>query len=177
MVKKLSFVVAILFFAFQIQVLAQRAVVKAKAATSAGSVEFVQIGNNYGGTGAAEWQVKLKGKILGKLSEPYDGVKIVKVIKNFAGKEEVVIFLGEMTGSACASTYNLLAVRADGGGNSYISEPIYNCAAPRLAQLADKITFYFPRSPVMQGGGFVPAETWIYQSGNLRQQKTVKRGR
>ncbi len=175
MLKKLFFVTAILYLAFHTQVSAQRPVVRAKAATSAGDVEFVQTGNNYSGTGAAEWQVKLKGKVLGKLSEPYDAIKIVKVIKDFEGKENVVIFLGEMTGSACASTYNLLAVRAD--GESYITEPIYNCAAPKLAQTSDKITLYFPRSPVMQGTGFVPAETWIYQNGKLRQQKSTKRGR
>jgi hypothetical protein len=175
MLKKLIFAIAILFFVFQIQILAQRSSVRAKVVISAGQVDFVQTGNNDGGMGEAEWHIKLKGKVLGKLSEPYDAIKIVKIFKDFKVGEDVVIFAGEMMGSACASTYNILALHSS--GDAYLSEPISNCAAPKVAQTAGKISLYFPRSFVTRGTGFVPPETWIYQNGELSRQKAVRRRR
>lgn len=174
MQKNLFFIIILfLFLIFQTQVFGQRSVVREKIATSAGNVEFVQTGNP--DSMPSKWQIKLKNKVLYENLESYGSLSVVKTFKNFAGKEDVIVFMESEGGNACAVTHRILAIRTN--GSFHLSEPIYNCVTPQLSRTANKITLYFPRSPVMRGTGFVPAETWVYQNGKLTQQKNVKRGR
>jgi hypothetical protein len=149
--------------------------VQENVATSAGNVEFVRIGAP--DTMPNHWQIKLKGKVLYENVESYGGFFLEKTFKNFAGKEDVIVFMESEGGNACpGGVFKVLVVRSN--GTYYISpDSIGNCNSPKFLQSGDKLTISFPRSRVLRGTGFVPAETWVYQNGKLTQQKTVKSGR
>lgn len=165
------FLIAVFILLFgEAKLLAQRAV-EQRIETSVGTIEFVQLGDP--SSMPNRWQIVLGNKVLFDVPESYGTLRFEKLFESFAGKEDVLFFSESQGGNACAVDHRALVLRPN--KTSFVSEPIYNCADPKFVQEADRIILNFPRTPMMHGTGFVPAETWVYSAGKL--QKVPARSR
>jgi hypothetical protein len=132
------------------------------------------------------YEVRLGGRVILKTnadgeSDPYGGNFIPKIHTYFKrglddGKELVLLeFISG--GNACpAGSLQFLVLGRD--ELPTLSNLVDACIPPVVTFDYNKVTLFFPRSPVIRGSGFIPAETWVYQNGTVRKRSAAQgRGR
>jgi len=120
------------------------------------------------------YQVTLDGRIIVRTNandsgSVYSGNYIPKIhtyykpgLENFEG--EIVLLEFISGGNACpGGALQFLNLRRN--ELPRLSNLVDACIPPIVTWDYGKVTLFFPRSPVLRGTGFLPAETWIYQNG------------
>ena len=92
--------------------------------------------------------------------------------------DEVILFQQNMWGNACDGG-PLWFLGLNRNGSFFISPPIEFCGgrAPIIRARRDAVTIIIPGGPPNRGTGYIPGETWVYQSGGVRQIRNRNRRR
>jgi hypothetical protein len=101
--------------------------------------------------------------------------EIIKHIKTTVGPfDEVAIIQQNMWGNACdGGPIWFLGLKKDGSFS--ISTPVDHCGGPSpvIHSNSNRITLVIPGHPPNRGKGYIPAETWIYENGEVKQVKSA----
>lgn len=94
-------------------------------------------------------------------------VSIYKSYKNLDG-DNVDILYEYAGGNICESfSYRIIKWRPD--GTFWVSEKFGNCAGPKIREEGNKIILSFDSYKQRHSGKEKPAETWVYEAGNLKK--------
>lgn len=89
--------------------------------------------------------------------------------------DEVVLLQMNMLGNACDGG-PLLFLGLKGDKTFSLSKSIDFCggAPPVVTWSNSRVTVLIPGGPPNRGTGYIPAETWVYENGGVRQLKQSK---
>jgi hypothetical protein len=155
----------------------ERDIYESSLVTEAGELEITRRADVESG-----YQVTLDGRIILRTDADdsgsiYSGNYIPKIhtyykpgLENFGGETVLLEFISG--GNACpGGSLQFLNLRRN--ELPRLSNLVDACIPPIVTWDYGKVTLFFPRSPVIRGTGFVPAETWVYQNGNARKVSAV----
>jgi hypothetical protein len=130
---------------------------------------------------SCKFNVTLKGKVIlttdcDHESNPWSTTPIPAIHSYYKGGvspfAEVVLIQMNMLGNACdGGPLLFLGLKAD---QTYSwSESIDFCggAPPVVTWSSSRVTVLIPGGPPNRGTGYIPAETWVYENGHVKQAK------
>lgn len=84
--------------------------------------------------------------------------------------DEVVLFQMQMLGNACDGG-DLIFLGLRKNGSYVLSNGIDFCGGrpPIITWGPDKVTVLIPGGPPNRGKGYIPADTWVYESGRVKK--------
>jgi hypothetical protein len=92
--------------------------------------------------------------------------------------DEIVLLQMNMLGNACEGG-PLLFLGLKGDKTFSLSERIDFCGGspPVVTWSSSRVTVLIPGGPPNRGTGYIPAETWVYENGVVKQAKQNRRRR
>jgi hypothetical protein len=92
---------------------------------------------------------------------------------NFGDTDVVLLYISG-GGSSSGSFYKVITIRKNGSTSVSPSEFIGTGAPPRVTRKENSLTIYFPTASTVPEGRR-PAETWVWQGGQLKRLRTRRR--